>query len=322
LLTRPGPNHLAEAEGIADDEIKAKAYLDHLSQGLAIPELRDAYFARSREAIRFFTDTIGIEMMVIKGLPDYYYPKVPGSAVEGRYLEVKPFPASRLGDWADKVLKSPYGEYHNHSTSTEWVAMQNGGENLGLCFKRHLIADERCAGAGMAAAQVYEALKLGVEFQTSTEVVELVVENGRVVGVVARDAAGTRRIGARRGVMLATGGYDWRPDFVRGFDALGEAGSMALPTVTGDHIVLASKLGGIPVSCRAPAQTPIFVGYKVPTETIYGKTPSFRLLVPGIPHSIIVNSTGKRFANDSFYPDVATKVGRFDGYGLIPSAVL
>lgn len=310
MLTKPGPNHLAQAEGILDDETKAETYLDHLSQGLTIPELRDAYFARSRAAIRFFTDTIGIEMMVIKGLPDYYYPKVSGSAVEGRYLEVKPFPASLLGDWADKVLKSPYGEYHNHSTSTEWVAMQNGGENLELCFKRHLMADERCAGAGMAAAQVYEALKLGVEFRTSTEVVKLVVENGRVVGVVARDSGGTRRICARCGVMLATGGYDWRPDFLRGFDALREAGSIVLPTVTGDHIVLASKLGAIPVSCRAPAQTPIFIGYKVPTETIYGKTPSFRLLVPGIPYSIIVNSTGKRFANDSFYPDVATKVAR------------
>jgi len=37
------------------------------------------------------------------------------------------------------------------------------------------------------------------------------------------------------------------------------------------------------------------------------------MLLPGTPHSIIVNRRGERFANDSFYPDVATKVARFDG---------
>jgi len=152
-----------------------------------------------------------------------------------------------------------------------------------------------------------------VEFRTSTEVVELVAEDSRVTGVIARDSSGTRRIRARLGVVLATGGYDWNRRFVSSFDALPVAGSMALPTVTGDHIVLCSKLGVIPLPSRAPGQSPIFVGYKVPTEKIYGRGPTYRLLVPGRPHSIIVNSKGKRFSNDSFYPDVVAKVSRFDG---------
>ncbi|KAI9735352.1 MAG: hypothetical protein M1818_006547 [Claussenomyces sp. TS43310] len=309
----PGPNHLAEAAGIKDGMDNAKAYMNHLSQGFSTPETKDKYFERSRDALRFFTDTIGIEMQVIEKLPDYYYPKVPGSAPEGRYVEVKPFPAKALGEWASKVLVSPYGHYYSYSTSSEWISMQHGGESLGGPIKRHVIGDERCAGAGMAAAQVHAALQRGIELRTSTEVVELVVLNGRVEGVVARDASGTRRIRARSGIMLATGGYDWRKSFVNGFDALTSTGSMALPSVTGDHIVLASKLGAIPISARAPTQSPIFVGYHVPSETIYGKKGSSRLLVPGQPHSFIVNKKGKRFANDSFYPDVATKCGRFDG---------
>src|SRR3546814_11165816 len=36
-------------------------------------------------------------------------------------------------------------------------------------------------------------------------------------------------------------------------------------------------------------------------------------LLPGTPHCIAVNRYGERFANDGFYPDVATKVARFDG---------
>jgi len=309
----PGPNHIAEAEGIIDDSDKAKQYIDHLGQGHASPEIRDQYFPGARECLIFFDKTIGIPMRVIKGLPDYYYPEVPGSSAEGRYVEVVPFPSAQLGEYKDKVLTSPYGAYYSYTSSTEWVEMQRGGESLGSCIKRHIANDERCAGAGMAAAQIHAALQRGVEFRTITEVIELVTEDGRVSGVVTRDASGTRRIRAKLGVLLATGGYDWNKRFVKSFDSLPAAGSMALPTVTGDHIVLCSRVGVIPILSRAPSQSPIFVGYNVPTESIYGSEGSSRLLVPGQPHSIIVNTRGKRFSNDSFYPDVVAKVARFDG---------
>jgi 3-oxosteroid 1-dehydrogenase len=309
-----GPNHLAEAAGIEDRLDSAKQYIDHLGQGQASPEIREEYLLGARECLMFYDKIIGIPMQVIKGLPDYYYPAVRGSAAEGRYVEVMPFASAQLGDFQKKVLVSPYGLYYSYSTSTEWVEMQAGGESLSSCIQRHVTDDERCAGAGMAAAQVNAALQRGVHFRTSTEVIELVADHdGRVTGVVVRDAAGTHRIRACRGVLLATGGYDWNKSFVARFDGLPDAGSMALPTVTGDHIVLAAKLGAIPLPSRLPYQSPIFVGYKVPTESIYGRGPSYRLLVPGQPHSIIVNSSGKRFSNDSFYPDVVTKVSRFDG---------
>ncbi|WP_336971187.1 FAD-binding protein [Sphingobium aromaticiconvertens] len=190
--------------------------------------------------------------------------------------------------------------------------MQKGGDHVGTCLERHLAADERCAGAGLAAAQVLAASERGVEMRTSTEVIELVIDAGEVIGVIARGASGTRRIRARLGVVLATGGYDWKPDFVRAFDALPVAGSMAPPSVTGDHIVMAAKAGAIAIPARAPSQTPIFIGYKVPAETIYGRT-SHRMWLPGVPHCITVNASGNRFCNDSFYPDLATKVARFDG---------
>ena len=307
-----GPNHLQEPDGIADDDADADAYLAHLSQGFSTADRRGVFISRGREALRFFTDQIGIEMTVVNGLPDYYYPAVAGSKPEGRYVEVRPFDEARLGALADKVLTSPYGDGYSFTTSNEWVQMQSGGEHVGSCLERHRKAGERCAGAGLAAAQVLAAQQRGVEMRTSSEVVDLVLDEGEVVGVVVRDGAGKRRIRARLGVVLATGGYDWKPDYVRAFDALPVAGSMAPPTVSGDHIVMAAKAGVIAIPARAPAQSPIFVGYKVPAETIYGST-SHRMWLPGTPHAIVVNRKGRRFCNDAFYPDVATKVGRFDG---------
>ncbi len=308
-----GPNHLQEPDGIEDNDADADAYLTHLSQGFSTPDRRKVFIERGREALQYFTDVIGIEMTVVNGLPDYYYPAVKGSAAQGRYVEVKPFKADRLGPLADKVLTSPYGDGYSYTMSNELVQMHNGGEHVGACLERHLAAGERCAGAGLAAAQILAAQERGVEMHTSTEVIELVIEDGAVLGVVVRDEKGTtRRVRARLGVVLATGGYDWKSDFVRAFDALPEAGSMAPPTVSGDHITMASKAGAIPVPSRAPSQSPIFIGYKVPAEEVYGKT-SHRMWLPGTPHCIAVNKQGKRFANDGFYPDVATKVARFDG---------
>lgn len=307
-----GPHHLQDANGLTDSDADADAYLTHLSQGFSTADRRKVFIERGREALRYMTDTIGIAMTVVNGLPDYYYPAVRGSKAEGRYVEVEPFKAERLGDLADKVLTSPYGDGYSYTTSNEWVQMQDGGEHVGACLERHLAASERCAGAGLAAAQVLAARNLGVDMRTSTEVIELVVEHGAVTGVVLRDETGTKRVRARLGVVLATGGYDWKPAFVSAFDALPQAGSMAPPTVSGDHIVMAAKAGAIAIPARAPSQSPIFIGYKVPAETIYGH-PSYRMWLPGTPHCITVNRYGRRFANDGFYPDLATKVARFDG---------
>ncbi len=307
-----GPNHLQEPDGMADSDADADAYLAHLSQGFSTADRRRVFIERGREALRYMTDRIGIEMAVVRGLPDYYYPAVEGSKAQGRYVEVLPFKAERLGDLADKVLTSPYGDGYSFTTSNEWVAMQHGGEHVGACLERHLANGERCAGAGLAAAQVLAARDLDVAMRTSTEVVELVVEDGEVTGVILRDENGTKRVRARLGVVLATGGYDWKPAFVSAFDALPSAGTMAPPTVTGDHITMAARAGAIAIPARAPSQSPIFVGYKVPDETIYGQV-SYRMWLPGAPHSIAVNRYGRRFANDGFYPDVATKVARFDG---------
>jgi 3-oxosteroid 1-dehydrogenase len=207
----PGPTHISEEAGIKDTVEAAQTYITHLGQGHSTPELRDAYFGRSREAIRFFTDKIGLELEVVKGLPDYYYPAVKGAAAQGRYLEIKPFTSSKLGEWKDKVMTSPFGFYYSFSTSNEFVASQIfGGEDMGACIHRHVAADERCAGAGLAAAQIYEALKRGVDLHINSEVTELVIENGAVTGVVAKLPEGTKRIRARLGVELATGGYDVR----------------------------------------------------------------------------------------------------------------
>lgn len=308
-----GATHLQSRLGIAETRDEFARYLDHLSQGLALPAMRDMFIDRGNEALRFLNERIGIPFMIVRGLPDYFYPRIAGSRAEGRYIEVEPFPARMLGEWAPRCACSPYGAGYSYTTSSEWVAMQvSNGRFIGDCLRDHLAADERCAGAGLAAWLLKAAIDRGVEVLLESPATQLTQHAGRVTGAVLATSQGEVRMRARHGVVLATSGYDWNPDLVRAFEALAQAGSMCPPTVEGDHLKLAAAAGVIALPARAPAQTPIFVGYRVPSERVHGRI-SHRMLLPGHPHSIIVNSKGKRFCDDGFYPDVAVKVARFDG---------
>src|SRR3546814_17404880 len=116
-------------------------------------------------------------MVVVRGLPDYYYPAVAGSKPQGRYVEVVPINAERLGELADKVLTSPYGDGYSFTTSNEWVQMQTGGEHVGSCLQRHVDDGESSEGAGIAAAQVLAARDRGVEMRTPTHFTPLVMRD-------------------------------------------------------------------------------------------------------------------------------------------------
>lgn len=309
-----GDNHLEPAAGLADSQAEVTQYLNGLSNGLAVPALLKTFAARGAEAVRFFDDVVGIPFTVARGVPDYYYPILPGSKPDGRYLEVEPFEGSNLGEWADKVATSPYGDGYSYTMSGEWVGHQTGGEPIWECLARHRAKDERCSGAGLIARLMQAALKRGVDVRLNTAAVRLINEDGAVAGVILSGPEGETRVRTRLGVVLAAGGYDRNAEFVRAFEAVADAQTMCPPECEGDHLVMAAEMGAIPIAARAPSMTPTFVGYKVPGEQIYG-LPSYRMWLPGTPHSIVVNKTGRRFADDSFYPDVVTKVARFDGQG-------
>src|SRR5690606_30392650 len=308
-----GGTKLAEKAGIADSRAETLEYLEHLSQGLGDPTLREVFVDRGNEVIEYLTDRIGIPFEVVEKYPDYYYPALKSGKAGGRYLEVAPFTASNLGEWADRCIVTSYGHHYAYSMSGEWVRHQDGsGPRIWDVLAEHVSKDERCAGAGLAAWLLKAALDRGVTFWLEPPAVRLIVEDGEVIGATVRSGGVDRHVRARRGVLLATSGYDWNKEMVTRYEALPEAGTMCPPTVTGDHLVMAAEVGAIPYAARSPAQNSVFVGYRVPGELVYGQ-PSYRMLLPGTPHSIIVNRRGERFANDSFYPDVATKVARFDG---------
>ncbi|MGN7860910.1 FAD-dependent oxidoreductase [Microbacterium sp. 22303] len=304
----------AREAGINDSRADVAAYLEWLSESGADPALRDVYISRGPEAIRFLRD-LGVPLTVIRRSPDYYYPIAPGSKPEGRIHEIEPWNERQLNDLSDIVATSPYG--------AGWLSTQDrvdaGGQaptpELEARKRQRFEAGQRCGGPGLAAALARSAADQGAHFAPSTRAVRLLSDGSRVTGAVVRDSRGEREIHARSGVIVATGGYDWNPERQRDLDKIADLRSMAPSTTRGDHFELTGPLGAAVAVVRQPYTSGAVFGTHTPGEDREGE-PVFRYFTPGLPHSIVVNAAGRRFADDSFHMSlVEGVVGGRDGTG-------
>jgi len=177
-------------------------------------------------------------------------------------------------------------------------------------LKRREEQDIRPKGAALIARLFKGLLERGVDAKLETPVRALVTnDDGEVIGVVAEHAGTEERIGARKGVVLACGGFEWNPELVRahiGYDVK----PLSPPNNVGDGLTMASDVGAKLANLTSYWGTPVMFD---PEITRDGE------LVPqfewgrGAPSSIVVNAKGKRFANEALpYNDFPKAFGKFD----------
>lgn len=161
------------------------------------------------------------EMKFVPTLYPDYHPTAPGGAEIGRSILAAPYDIRGLGKDMGR-LKPPLktitfiGMMFNSSnadlkhffrvtksfTSFFYVARRLAHHLKELALYRRAI--QVTSGNALAARLAKSALDLGIPILTSTPVNKVLVEEGRTVGVLAE---GARRIEARYGVVLATGGF-------------------------------------------------------------------------------------------------------------------
>jgi 3-oxosteroid 1-dehydrogenase len=302
-----GGNRLADPPDSLD---AAEAYLDHV-QGSGRPVDRAArrrYLESSAQATQWFADA-GIPFNLIRKAPDLYAP-CPGSTAQGRLLECAVAGAD-LGEWRPRLRPSPY--YRTGVSRDEFYYELGGDVAARVRLAASRSADDHLThGLGLMGAFVREALvRRGVECRLSHRVVRLLQRNGRVVGVVAEGPDGEVEITAGKGVLLAVGGYGNAPDAAE-LEDVPELVEAAPPVVAGDGLSLAQSVGAAVVRGADPF---VVLGERFEGQTHPGTDePMYTQLLEflGYPHSMIVNSDGQRFGDESYYGALIRGLRQYD----------
>lgn len=307
-------NHKMQQQGIPDDPAKAKAYFDFLAGGYADEALAGKLFELAPQVAKWLDEACGVRWKTIKGFPDYHHPHAPGTAAEGRYLEVDLFDATELGDWQKRSYKTPHmPQGITHDELFAWGSLSCILQWDFATMGQRIMADKRGFGPGMMAYFIKAALiDRAIPCHVSTPVRELVLDGGKVVGVRAEQDGKSLYIAARRGVVMAIGGYDWHPDFAKYYEGLPEWKSMVQPSVEGDNLIIGGEVGA--ATAGVPSYNlGMFFGYRIPGEEHDG-APLYRASWEGgYPHALWVNRAGKRFCDESFYREYLPRVHDWDG---------
>ncbi len=294
-----GANHVAARDGIDDDLGSTERYIRgiaHLHPELLDEHALERFVTTAPRAMKYWEDVGAVAWTVIKGLADYHT-EVDGALESGRYLTTEPVDGRRLGRWRDRLRISPY--FRMGTTYDDMFVEGRRRSATGEAAED----DTLTVGTGLVAGFLARALQEdGIDFLVSTPVSELLQDpDGRVVGVRANGPGGAvERYGP---VVLATSSYDWDAELVKEFLGLDQEhfGSMAPESVRGDGIRLARAVGGgvvkIPATC-----VPMVPGWPSPTGTGVVNGPEYAM-----PHAMIVDQSGRRFCNDSYWVDLVPR---------------
>ncbi len=307
-------NHKLAELGIEDSDEAGRQYLEFLSAGFADPLLMDTLLANCKPAVEYFGKEAGVRWIAIPGLPDYYYPKAPGAHPGGRYLSVELFDGAQLGEWQPRTYLTPHmpmGVLHEELYA--WGGLARVTEWDYELIGRRITEDRRSFGPGMMGYFIKAAvIDRGIPAYVETPARELVVVDGAVLGVRAEREGRDFFVRARKGVVMAIGGYDHNKELARQYEAMPDWNSAAPPGFDGDGIVMGGEVGAA-IAAVPPTNLAMFFGYNIPGEEAEG-APLYRSSWEcGCPHAIWVNRAGKRFCDETFYKDYQPRLRRWDG---------
>ncbi|KLO26991.1 3-ketosteroid-delta-1-dehydrogenase [Mycolicibacter heraklionensis] len=301
-------NEVLRRAGVKDDAQAARTYLHTIIGDVVPAEKIDTYLQRGPEMLSFVLKNSPLKMCWVPGYADYY-PEQPGGKPTGRSIEPKPFNAKKLGadmnglepaygkvplnvvvmqqDYVrlNQLKRHPRGVLRSLKVGARTMWAQATGKNL-VGMGRALIAPLRI---GLQRA--------GVPVQLNTALTDLYVEDGVVRGVYVREAGESessepRLIRARRGVILASGGFEHNEQMRVKYQRapITTEWTVGAKANTGEGILAGEKLGA--------ALDIMEDSWWGPTVPLPG-SPWFALSERNSPGSIIVNMAGKRFMNES-----------------------
>jgi succinate dehydrogenase/fumarate reductase flavoprotein subunit len=310
----PGTS-LARAWGIAETPEQARTYLRHEAGNSFDAARVDAFLSNGPEAVDFFTAKTALRFDMPLTFPDYHA-EAPGGAQGGRSMVTRPFDGHELGEHiAD--LGAPLPELTVFGmmlgSGKEIIHFMRATKSLTSAIyvakrlAKHFM-DVRRNGRGMtltngnalAGRLAKSAFDLKIPLWLSSPVRELIVEDGAVRGAIVERDGRRIRVIAKRGVVLACGGF---PHDVARRKAMFphtptgvEHWSPGPTGNTGDGLRMAEAAGGRVEDALPNAAAWVPVSITTRKDGSRGVMPHFiDRAKPGV---IAVTRDGVRFANE------------------------
>jgi succinate dehydrogenase/fumarate reductase flavoprotein subunit len=305
-------NHAMLDAGVSDSLADAERYLRALMGADYNEPLTSAFLRTGPEALDYLAKYAALQL-IPSGGPDYE-PHLPGAAA-WRTLLSPDFDGRVLGPLLKQLrpalpqLGAPLGM---QVSFTDMHPLTNAHRSLAALritlrlFGRHLVdllrfgrASRLTNGNALTARLLKGAADAGVTLCSEAPVVELLSNGEGVNGAVVVHMGQRISITARRGVVLATGGFGANEAMRREYIPLADAGWSLQPEGSeGDGIKLATGAGGT-LGTNSVAN-----GIWSPMSAIPRKTgrlaPFPHLMLDRLmPGSIVVDACGRRFVNEA-----------------------
>jgi 3-oxosteroid 1-dehydrogenase len=327
----------ATRAGYKDSREQGQQYLRNETGAHARHELIDAYIAAGPAMVDYLEQKSDVVFDSV-AMPDYHA-ETPGGMPAGRVLVAKAFdgrmlardfkflapPLKRLMVLGGMMVASseipmmlqPFKSWQAFSTVTRNVFRH-------LTDRLRYPRGTRLMNGNALIGRLFLSLrKAQADIRLDTSLVELIVIDGKVEGAVVDTGKGRKRIRARRGVVLATGGAAQRSalqkDLMKDFP---HNHTVAHHGSTGDGLQAAMQAGGVidrKVSTPAVWTPASVMKEKDGSTTVF----PYGYLDRGKPGAIAVNASGRRFVNEAnSYQDVVQAMYSYTPAGEVPRAHL
>lgn len=286
-------NHHMGALGVTDSREEALTYCKRLAAGRASDDLVETFVDAGDQMVRYLEEHSAARFCVWPTPDDYC--ELPGGKANGRSLEPELFSTKGLGEWAEKLRPAPM--FTLPVTMTEAYTLLTTPEQFSMDLIKQRTEDGMVGcGRALIGWLLKACLDRGINIVLQTRGRQLIRHGRRIVGLRAEQDGRDFSVRARRGVVLACGGYEWNEALTQRFLPGPITHPLSPPFNEGDGLLMAMEIGAdlanMDEALWIPAGT-------VPGETYEGRQLTrFIASEKSGAHAIVVNRYGRRFANE------------------------